>query len=220
MTAVQTGAPRPPSLAKRAAAQAAVRLVPPGCRLALGTGSTVEECLPGLACVPALTATPTSPRIAERARAAGLTLAPVGRTYDLYLDGADQVAASGNVIKGSWGAHVREKLLAELATRRVLVCDDSKLVPWLVGPVPVAVVPYFAGLYGDAADVRLDDNGLALVDFDPGRAIEDPRQWNAEVERLPGVVCTGLFEADFIQEIVIGRPDGSVEFRFAPTTGG
>lgn len=217
MTATGTGRATGSAVrAKRAAAEAAVRLAEPGCRLALGTGSTVEQCLPGLAAVPGLTATPTSTLIADRARAAGITLVPVRRGYDLYLDGADQVAPSGAVVKGSWGAHVREKLLAALARRRVLVCDDTKLVPRLVGPVPVAVVPYFAGLYGDPADIRLDDNGLALIGFDPGRGIDDPTGWNATVERMPGVVCTGLFDADFVHQITVGHPDGSVELRHGP----
>lgn len=201
------------STAKQAAAEAAVGLVPPGARIALGTGSTMELCLPGLARIPGLVATPTSELIAERARAVGITLAPVGPEYDLYLDGADQVAPTGDAVKGSWGAHVREKCLAGLAKRRVLVCDKSKLVPYLTGPVPVAVLPYFADLYDGSDDHRLDDNRLVIVGLNPGLPITDPAGWDADARRLPGVLFTGLFTAEFVHQILIGHDDGSVEVR-------
>jgi ribose 5-phosphate isomerase A len=198
------------SKAKRVAAEAVMPLIHTGCRIALGTGSTMEACLPGLARIPGIVATPTSPAIAERAREAGITMVPVCSEYDLYIDGADQVASSGDVIKGSWGAHVREKCLAALARERILVCEGSKMVSHLTGPVPVAVVPYFAGLYCDRNDFTLDVNGLAIIGFHSGRVIEDPRRWNDEVMALPGVVSTGLFTADFVHRIVIGHEDGSV----------
>lgn len=206
------------SRGKRAAAEAVVELVPAGSRLALGTGSTMEYCLPGLAGIPGLVATPTSTLIAEKASNAGITLEPVGSEYDLYLDGADQVAPTGDAVKGSWGAHVREKCLAGLAKRRILVCDESKLVPQLTGPVPVAVLRYFAGLYDDGRGYDVDDNGLAIVGFHAGRPITDPPRWDAEVRALSGVLSTGVFTAGFVHQILVGFEDGRVEMRDITTT--
>ncbi|MET7573526.1 ribose-5-phosphate isomerase A [Streptomyces sp. NPDC005492] len=155
-------------------------------------------------------ATPTSDVIADRARDAGIELVPVQGSYDFYLDGADQVAPTGDVVKGSWGAHVREKTLAELSARRVLICDESKLVDKLVGPVPVAIVPYFGGLYApESADVKTDDNGLTIVAMSPGEVIDAPGAWNEEICCKPGVVMTGIFPVGFVEQIIVGCEDGS-----------
>ncbi|MFE2970151.1 ribose-5-phosphate isomerase A [Streptomyces sp. NPDC059340] len=187
----------------------ATAMIPPGSRLALGTGSTVEAALAALAAIPDLVATPTSEIIADRAAAAGIKLVPVQSEYDIYLDGADQVAPTGDVIKGSWGAHVREKTLAELSVRRILICDESKLVDKLVGPVPVAVVPYFSILYSGSAETQTDDNGLKIVPMGAGEVIDSPADWDREICRKAGVVMTGLFPAGFVEQIIIGNEDGS-----------
>jgi ribose 5-phosphate isomerase A len=194
---------------KAAAAAVAAELIPPNTRLALGTGSTVEAALPALAGIPGLVATPTSEVIADAAVAAGLTLAPVGAGYDFYLDGADQVAPNGDVIKGSWGAHVREKTLAALSARRILICDEGKLVDKLVGPVPVAVLPYFAGLYTDSTEFTIDDNGLAIIGLGAGEVIGSAAAWDERICRQPAVVLTGLFPAGFVERIIVGHQDGS-----------
>jgi ribose 5-phosphate isomerase A len=197
---------------KAVAASVAVAQIPPGTCLALGTGSTMETALPMLARIPGLRATPTSETIADRARSAGLTLIPLQDEYDYYLDGADKVAPTGDVVKGSWGAHVREKTLASLAKRRVLICDEGKLVDRLTGPVPVAVVPFFAGLYAASSVPVIDDNGLAIVSVEASGAIDSAACWDREMCERPGVVSTGLFPAEFIDEIIVGHSDGSHNF--------
>lgn len=205
-----SGTPSQGQGGKSVAGAVATALIPPGSRLALGTGSTVEAALPALAAIPGLVATPTSEVIADRALAAGIELVPVQGSYDFYLDGADQVAPSGDVIKGSWGAHVREKTLAELAARRILICDESKLVDKLVGPVPVAVVPYFSGLYSsESSETKTDDNGLTIVAMSPGEIIDAPGDWDSEMCRKPGVVMTGIFPVGFVEQIIVGHEDGS-----------
>jgi ribose 5-phosphate isomerase A len=211
------GSPHHVNTARAVAGTVAAELIPPGARLALGTGSTVEAALPTLAAIPGLVATPTSEVIAERAKEAGLELVPVIGEYDFYLDGADQVSPNGDVIKGSWGAHVREKTLAELSNRRVLICDESKLVDRLRGPVPVAVIPYFADLYAQPDAQKTDDNGLVIVTIEMDEEIDVPSEWDKRVCRQPGVVMTGLFTAGFVERIVVGHQDGS---HHVITTGG
>jgi ribose 5-phosphate isomerase A len=202
--------------AKLAAASAAVKLIQPYSRVAVGTGSTIEACLPELARIPGVVVTPTSGATENRAVACGIRLAPLGDSYDFYIDGADQVSPGGHVLKGSWGAHVREKCLAMLSRRRILVCDERKLVSVLVGPVPIAVIPHFAGLYQEGEMICLDENGLALVPIDAGCPIMDPAGWNEAMHGKPGVVATGLFPTGFVDEIVVGHAGGRVEIiRFA-----
>lgn len=196
---------------KQAAAAAAVRLIKPTSRIALGTGSTVEACLPALAQIPGISVTPTSTAIMEAAQAFGIALTPVAADYDVYLDGADQVSPAGHVIKGSLGAHVRERCLAALARHRILVVDSGKLVDVLAGPVPIAVVPYFAPVYQPDGEVEVDENGLALIRVDAGRTIDDPAAWESDMASRPGVVATGLFPREFINEIIVGYDDGHAE---------
>jgi ribose 5-phosphate isomerase A len=141
---------------------------------------------------------------------------PLRREYDFYLDGADQVAPNGDVVKGSWGAHVREKTLAALAQQRILICDEGKLVHKLAGPVPVAVVPFFAGLYS-VSPPRIDENGLAIVNAGVGEIIESAADWDEWMRTEPGVVMTGLFPAGFVQEIIIGHCDGTTSLHSAGT---
>lgn len=205
---------------KAAAAAVASAMIPAGTQLALGTGSTVEMALAALAEIPGLVATPTSELIADRARDAGIELVPVRDSYDFYLDGADQVAPTGDVVKGSWGAHVREKTLAELSARRILICDESKLVNKLVGPVPVAVVPYFGALYGaESAGTKTDDNGLTIVAVGPGEVIDTPGEWDERICRQPGVVMTGIFAVGFVDQIIVGHDDGSHHVIVTKTNG-
>jgi ribose 5-phosphate isomerase A len=192
-----------------AAAAAAVATIPPGARLALGTGSTMEAALPMLARIPGLRATPTSEAIAHHALSAGVNLISLQDEYDYYLDGADQVAPNGDVVKGSWGAHVREKTLAALSRRRVLICDEGKLVDHLTGPVAVAAIPFFAGLYSTSSAPVIDDNGLAILRVGASEVIDSAIDWDTKMIQQPGIVSTGLFPAEFIHEIIVGHKDGS-----------
>jgi ribose 5-phosphate isomerase A len=204
-----SGAPEDGRVGKAVAAAVATAMIPMGARLALGTGSTVEAALPMLAKIPGLVATPTSQAIADCAVSVGLALVPVEGKYDFYLDGVDQVTANGDVIKGSWGAHVREKTLAALSSHRILICDERKLVEELVGPVPVAIVPYFAGLYTASTASKIDENGLTIADIGSGAIIDSPYAWDEQMCRQPGIVVTGLFPSGFVDQIIIGHDDGS-----------
>ncbi|POW06099.1 hypothetical protein PSHT_10498 [Puccinia striiformis] len=65
---------------------------------------------------------------------------------DITLDGADEVDADLNAIKGGGACHLREKVLAEAADKFILVADarkDSALLGtnWRAG-VPIEVVPF------------------------------------------------------------------------------
>ena len=128
---------------KRVAAQASVALVESGMTVGLGTGSTVAYLLPALAdrrldirCVA------TSPRTAEAATALGLRVldfSDVDR-FDIAIDGADQIAPDGWLIKGGGAAHTREKVVANAADRFVVIADSSKPVDALHGSVPVELM--------------------------------------------------------------------------------
>ena len=59
----------------------------------------------------------------------------------VYVDGADEVDPSHNLIKGGGGAHTREKIVASASNEFVCIVDESKLVKVLGNfPLPIEVI--------------------------------------------------------------------------------
>jgi ribose 5-phosphate isomerase A len=205
---------------KRVAAQAAAELVEDGMTVGLGTGSTVAFFLPELAARGLdLRCVATSPRTEAAAREAGLRIERFSRVaqLDIAIDGADQVAPDGWLVKGGGGAHTREKLVAAAAARFVVIVDSTKLVPALRPPVPLEVLSFglTSTLRRLAAlgpvrrrDVRRSPDGGVICDY--LGTVGDPRALTRNVEAVPGVVEHGLFPPELVAEIVVGR-GGSAE---------
>jgi acyl-CoA hydrolase len=122
---------------KQVAAEAAAELVESGMTVGLGTGSTVAYLLPALAkrSLDILCAA-TSPRTEHAARELGLRIEDVTSIdrFDITIDGADQIAPDGWLVKGGGGAHTREKIVAGAADQFVVIADSSKPVPALHAP--------------------------------------------------------------------------------------
>ena len=131
---------------KRGAALAALAYIKDGIALGVGTGSTVDLLIDGLAPYAAkLTAVvSSSERSTRRLEAAGIkvsTLADVGE-LDLYIDGADEATKHLHLVKGGGGALTREKILAGASRRFVCIIDETKLVGTLGKfPLPIEVIP-------------------------------------------------------------------------------
>src|SRR5580693_1754167 len=117
----QPDGPRGIEREKQIAAEAAAELVE--------NGMTVAYLLPALArrSLDILCAA-TSPRTEHAARELGLRIEDVASIdrFDLTIDGADQVAPDGWLVKGGGGAHTREKIVAGAADRFVVIVDSSK----------------------------------------------------------------------------------------------
>ena len=138
-------------MAKEAAGRRAAELVEAGMRVGLGTGTTVhwtivalgERRLADLVCVA------TSSGTERLARSVGLRLVPpddAGR-LDLAVDGADEVDAHWNLVKGGGGALAREKVVAEMADRFLVVVDGSKVVTRLGAfGLPVEALAFAPGV--------------------------------------------------------------------------
>ena len=140
--------------ARQAAAEAALGLVRDGMVLGLGTGSTMEFALRGIAARGLrVTGVPTSEQTASRARALGIALTDLEHVerLDLAIDGADEVASGSlDLVKGLGGALLREKIVAAAAARFVIVADRVKLVDRLCVRVslPVEVARFGHGATG------------------------------------------------------------------------
>lgn len=218
--------------AKRAAGFAAADLVEDGMRLGLGTGSTVRwflEALAGRGLDVAGIA--TSRATEEQCRALGIALLDPAEVaeLDLAVDGADEFDADLTATKGGGGALLREKVVASMARRFVLVATPDKAVERLGDsfPLPVEVVPFAIGPVARALTERgaevehrltadgspfLTDNGNAVLDARFVGGIEDPAVTDVAIAMLPGVVTSGLF-VEMADLAVLGAADGSVEHR-------
>ena len=202
---------------KRIAAEAAAALVEDGMRVGLGTGSTVAHLLPalarrglGLRCVA------TSPATEEAARALGLEVEPFTGAdalaeLDIAIDGADQVAPSGWVVKGGGAAHTREKAVAAAARRFVVIVSSDKLVERLAPPIPLELLEFgLASTLRRLGSVELRDvprspDGGVIADFTG--AFDDPEMLAAWLSAVTGVVEHGLFSPDLVSDVVVGRGD-------------
>jgi ribose 5-phosphate isomerase A len=201
---------------KREAARAAAGLVEDGMRLGLGPGSTVHHLLPALAerRLTGLRCVATSPATMQQARALGLPVEPFETldALDLAIDGADQVAPDGWLIKGGGGAHLREKVVAAAAKRFVVIVNELKLVDALRPPVPLELLRY--GL--EATLRRLEPVTLRDVPPSPDGGViadhhaplTDPAATAARLSAMPGVLEHGLFPPDLVSEIVVAGDDG------------
>ena len=130
---------------KRLAAEAAAELVEDDMTVGLGTGSTVAYLLPALARRNlSLRCVTTSQHTDEVALSLGLHVeAFAGIDHlDIAIDGADEIAPDGWLVKGGGGAHTHEKLVAVTAERFVVIADSTKLVEHLHSPIPLELLSF------------------------------------------------------------------------------
>lgn len=207
---------------KQLAAEAAAELVEDGMRVGLGTGSTVAYLLPALARRGlALRCVATSPATATAAEELGLTVEPFAGTdalarLDITIDGADQVAPSGWLVKGGGAAHTREKAVAAAAERFVVIVSSDKLVESLAPPVPLELLEF--GLSATLArletvslrDVQRSPDGGVIADF--AAEFDNPAELAARLDATVGVVEHGLFPPSLVSDVVVARGD-EVEIR-------
>jgi len=219
--------------AKRAAGEAAADLVEPGMRLGLGTGSTVAYFLDALAGRGVEVAgVPTSDATAARCGELGIPLLDLAEVHelDLCVDGADELDAELNLTKGGGGALLREKVVASLATRFVVIATVDKQVLRLgdTFPLPIEVVPFAVAPVVRALEERhaepvvrdggryRTDNGNAVIDVRFPGGIEDPAVLDVTLTLLPGVVTSGLF-IDLADLALLGDAQGAVTQLSPPT---
>lgn len=205
---------------KRLAAEAAAELVESGMTVGLGTGSTVAHLLPAIARrgLAEVRCVATSVATEEQARELGIPVEDFDRLQrlDIAIDGTDEVTPEGWLIKGGGGAHMREKIVAAAAERFVVICDSTKPVDALHGPVPLELFGFGAAstLARLGGEVQLRDaarspDGGLIADY-RGSGLEDPAALAARLEADPGVAAHGLFPPEMVSELFVGR-DGSVE---------
>lgn len=220
---------------KKLAGEAAAAYVEPGMALGLGTGSTVAHFLDALAARDLdVAGIPTSEATATRCRELGIALLGLDEvdTLDLVVDGADELTAQLSLTKGGGGALLREKVVASMATRFVVIATADKLVDRLGAtfPLPIEVVHFAIPEVTrrvhalGAAEVMArgnggyrTDNGNAILDAVFVEGIADVETLDVALSRVPGVAEHGLF-VGMAHEALLGGEDG-VQRLLAPSEG-
>ncbi len=145
--------------------------------------------------------------------------------YGVYIDGADEVNDSFDMIKGGGACLTREKILASMAEKFICIVDKSKLVTTLGKfPLPVEVIPMAAGqvartvrAMGATPVLRPDcitDNGCQILDLQ-NFMIPDPAATERAINAIPGVVTVGLF-ARRGADVVLYATDEGVQKKVRP----
>ena len=131
---------------KKQVAEAALRFVPEGDIIGVGTGSTANFFIDALATLKDRIkgTVASSEATAERLKQHGIevfSLNDVG-SLSVYVDGADEVNQHREMIKGGGGALTREKIVAAMAKEFICIVDGSKQVNRLGAfPLPIEVIP-------------------------------------------------------------------------------
>jgi len=206
---------------RKAAGERAAEFVRDGMTIGYGTGRAATAALEAIARRKLrVQGVPTSQRTIETCEKLGLPVVSLDDhpRLDLVVDGADEVDPAGQLLKGGGGAHVREKLVALAAARRIIAIEESKLVPHIGATrgVPIEVVAF--GWKGTLARIAAllpgacrrggpsSDNGGVIVDAPLPRAA-DLRAIARALKEIPGVVDHGLF-LDLAPTVVVGGASG------------
>jgi ribose 5-phosphate isomerase A len=124
---------------------------------------------------------------------------------------------------------LREKVVAYSSSRVAIVVGRAKLVARLgtTFRLPIEVIPFARSVVeravraaGAEPELRgaaagkpyLTDNGNEILDCKFPGGIADPAALEAALDRIPGIVETGLF-IDLAHVAVIGDEDGTCEVR-------
>lgn len=207
---------------KQWVAQAALKYVPEGEIIGVGTGSTANFFIDGLAGMRDRIrgAVASSEASAARLAAHGIPLFDLNDvdTLPVYVDGADEVEAGFAMIKGGGAALTREKIVAAVAQKFVCIADGSKKVA-VMGkfPLPVEVIPLARAQVARALTALggrpvwregvITDNGNVILDVH-GLAITDPVGLESEINQIVGVVTNGLFARRPADVLLLGTSDG------------
>lgn len=225
---------------KKAAALAAVEMLPTRGVIGLGSGTTLAYAIEEIgrrvqAGQMEITGVPTS---YQSRMLANQYCIPIHDSMDIdridvTIDGADEVDPRGNLIKGGGAAHATEKVVAAASKRLIILVDESKLVQQLGRrfAVPADVFPeglalamrYFRNA-GGHPEIRqskgkigpaISDLGNIVVDV-RFEGISDPIKLDRELNAIPGVVAHGLFVGLASQAVVACRDGNKVTIKTIP----
>ena len=212
---------------KQAAAEAALEYIEAGDVVGVGTGSTADFFIDGLAKIKGRIdgAVASSEASATRLRGHGIAVLDLNRvgTLPVYVDGADEATRHLHLIKGGGGALTREKIVAQASEKFVCIAEHRKLVAVLGEfPLPVEVIDMAQSLVGRSlaalgAQPHLragftTDNGNRIIDAH-NLSIQNPVEMERRINQIPGVVSVGLFALRGADVLLLGSGSGVEQIR-------
>ncbi|MCK7609786.1 ribose-5-phosphate isomerase RpiA [Acinetobacter portensis] len=209
---------------KQAAAKAALKHLPKGGILGVGTGSTVNFLIDLLPELQLEAAVASSEATAQRLKKIGIEVVDMNSVggLDAYVDGADEIDRHMHMVKGGGAALTREKIVASIAKKFVCIVDDSKWVEQLSRefPLPVEVIPMarsavarkIVSLGGDPVyrEGCVTDNGNVILDV-YNLNILNALELEKTLNDIPGVVCNGIFALNKADVAVVATDNGIEE---------
>lgn len=221
-----------PSNPKETAGRQAAEMVQDGMTIGLGTGSTAHFTLVRLAERIreeglSVRGVPTSVDTEEKAAQMGIPTIGLHEveSLDVTIDGADEVDGDFQLIKGGGGALLREKVVASITEKQIIVVGRDKLVDRLGRGflLPVEVIPFAMPVVvrvletlgcepvkrmAERDEPFVTDNHNVILDCRFPDGIERPAEMERAIGAIPGVVESGLF-VDLTHVVVVGEADGS-----------
>ncbi|MBF2477259.1 ribose-5-phosphate isomerase RpiA [Listeria marthii] len=216
---------------KKIAGEKACEWIKDGMIVGLGTGSTVYYTIEKLGDMVAkglqITGVATSEETAKQAEQLGIPLKSLNDVteIDVTIDGADEIDADFQGIKGGGGALLREKMVANASLKNIWVVSEEKLVRDLGEfPLPLEVIPFGwkqiqRELEKDdietnlrkqsSGEVYVTNNGNYILDI-VNQTFTDTAMWQEKLAQIPGVVEHGLF-LDYVDMIICGKANGEIE---------
>lgn len=196
----------------------------------IGTGSTVTYLIDEIARRIkeenlTLTGVSTSNTTSKYAKKLGIPLKNIDEVdfVDLTIDGADEISADFQGIKGGGGALLFEKIVANYSKKYIWIVDESKLVDQLgTFPLPIEVVIYGAKQiykilenkgyhpqfrYNENQDFLITDNGNLIIDLHLIDPIKDPIALGDALNKMVGVIEHGLF-LNMVNTVIVGTNTG------------
>jgi len=212
---------------KKRAAEAALAFIENDMVVGVGTGSTVNYFIDGLARLKGRIegAVSSSEATTQRLKAHGIPVLDLNAAgpLPLYVDGADEATRHLQLIKGGGGALTREKIVAAASEQFICIADEAKLVDVLGAyPLPVEVIPMARSYVGRELLRRggqpvlrerfVTDNGNLIIDVH-NLSILEPARLEAELNNIAGIVTVGLFARRPADVLLLGTPSGVRELR-------
>jgi ribose 5-phosphate isomerase A len=204
---------------KAKAANAALDYIEDNTIIGIGTGSTVHYFIEALAKIKhridACVASSKSTELHLRGMGIPVIDLNVAGALPLYVDGADEVNAQCQMIKGGGGALTREKIIATVAQQFICIVDESKLVQQLGNfPIGVEVLPLarsfvareLVKLGGDPVyrEGFLTDNGNIILDVF-NLNLQAITAMEEAINLIPGVVENGIFAKRLADKVIVAR---------------
>ncbi|MDO4878638.1 MAG: ribose-5-phosphate isomerase RpiA [Neisseria sp.] len=208
---------------KRMAGEKAVEFVPENEYIGIGTGSTVNYFIKALSASGKAVKGAVSSSNATSAllKQYGIPEVTLGDVVSLavYIDGADEVNHTLQMIKGGGGALLREKIVSTAAEKFICIADESKYVARLGHfPLPVEVIPSARSLVarqllklGGESELRVGfvtDSGNEILDVS-GLDLSKPLSMEDQINKITGVVENGLFAHEAADVLILGRAGGA-----------